>query len=157
MRSATVQTLTAIFGLLAAMPTDAITVGDDDVLENALGELQVLATERERDQLVVAEALSGVAEVLERLARDARQRHAGLRRALRQQSSHRPLDPAIEYDEVLYRVRAAVCTTLERALRLACRACKTPNENRRSALIAQVAANVGEALYLTILATEGTI
>jgi hypothetical protein len=58
---------------------------------------------------------------------------------------------------VLYRVRAAVCTATGRALRLACRACQTPNENRRSALISQVAANVGEALYLTILATEGTI
>lgn len=157
MPSGTVQTLTAILGLLATMPIDVIAVGDDAVLENALGELQVLATERERDELDFAEALSGVAELLEGLARDARRRHAELRRALRQQSAHGLLDPATEYDEVLYRVRAAVCTAIGRALRLACRACQGPNENRRAALISQVAANVGEALYLTILATEGTI
>ncbi|NTU85800.1 MAG: hypothetical protein HGA45_41800 [Chloroflexales bacterium] len=58
---------------------------------------------------------------------------------------------------MLYRVRAAVCTAIGRALRLAGRACQTPDENRRCALIAQVAANIGEALYLTVLATEGTM
>lgn len=157
MPSGTVQTLTAILGLLATMPIDVIAVGDDAVLENALGELQVLTTERERHELAFAEALSGVAEVLERLARDARRRHAELRRALRLQSARGLPDPATEYDEVLYQVRVAVCTATGRALRLACRACLAPSENRRSALISQVAANVGEALYLTILATEGTI
>ena len=123
-----VATLTTIYATLSQIETDAFTVGDADPATDALGQLLLLASEREATEATLAASLDHLRDSLWSLTAAA--------------------DEADSRDHTRY----DVCAALWHAVGAGVNACRATDAAKRPAFIGFAAASVAEALYAASLA-----
>jgi len=123
-----VATLTTIFGTLSQIEADTFTHGEADPAIDALGQLLLIASEREATEATLATGLDHLRDSLWSLTAAA--------------------DAAEAHDQTRY----TVCAALWHAVGAGANACRSTDAARRSGLITIAAASVAEALYAASLA-----
>ena len=123
-----VATLTTIYATLSQIEAGSFTVGDADPAIDALGQLLMLASEREATEATLADGLDHLRDSLWSLTAAA---------------------DAVECRD---HTRYDVCAALWHAVGAGVNACRATDAAKRPAFIGFAAASVAEALYAASLA-----
>lgn len=149
-----VAALTVLFGTLSTVDGDALssTVAQPDALIDLLGELQLLASEREAEPERFADSAQRINDTLLPIKLDAQSQQidhhltGAFQRRRRRRAKVEPPPPPPQGLTPWDR-RAMFCTHLDLALCYAVGACRAETDRQAQEEIAKCASRIGEALY----------